>query len=1100
MFDCYGRAFIAAGLPISRGLLAAVLCAFMLLASTRPAFAVGGQTGNINGRVLDDTGKPIAGVMVRLLSAQSSYTVKTDAAGYFNLLGVLSDTYTIGIDVPGFALLTQAGVTVPGGDTTSLGSVRLQRALKRIGNVTARSVSSAFTPNQTVPQFTIGGQQLEAAQGKTSNPDLSSALLAAPGFQQDTYGNLVLQGSQANQIGYQLDGIDLTEPQYGNSIAPNFANGVRAIQVVPGAGDPSQGNAGAGVVNLLIKRGTYPATGTLDLEAVGRPFDHQFNFEYGAATRDGRFSDYVSFIGDRYDLQVGPWGSTAASNNALYGSNALAGGGSYRATNDFINNFVFRFGHTKNESLQVLYENHYDLEQGNLGGLKLYYPSNAPDLLAAVQPFTINATVAPNGLTIPQIQSILGFEKTQTSVTQQLINPTVFNNNSNIMKVEYDNALDSTTNLAVRYFHTSNYEYNYPDGATSQGIAAINSQASEIGGSRTGGSFELDKQLDRRNLLTLSGSFDFDRPVFSFESPYEGLQAIGPNAVDFLRPADPNAPVSATNPCPVAGGCYLQQFFYSKGGTPTVPPLDLAQARLLNRYGLGFRDQFQLNSRLRLDVGAHYDLINQGYGNTLFNQDENIQPVPGSPLTYYVPNYAFIETPHYLEPRYGASYLLSRSDSISLSYGRSIIYNCCSSPNSREAFQPFSSVPLNPNFIPTSDPATGASVPVGNANCYPYVPFPRGATAGSKPSYNGSVGSTLQLGKPCNNYADLLYFVNDSFFPEIVPTHPGVYDNIDFSYGHQFHNGSAVKIAPYVKQGYGINATTAPLVFNPTTGVFQTGSFVYLNIGRSTTTGVDLQYTLPERRYGFGGFVSVSYVNEFTTTPPDSANPTPQDGNALIPAPAFALGSIYRAGFISPLTTRVGVSYKARNGLRINPVLNLNVGYPFGSGLITPAFINGAAVNVPTTNITDQFAPGATSQYIDPANPGSVFAPNIAATRGNKESASAGGQLSRPQITGNLTIEYQPQGSRTTLGLQVLNIFNNEQYGTPLVSNNYYPVLTGIGGPLTGQNPQAVAFPGYYPAVTTNWNPYSAFYVPTVGQYGALGSPTTFRLYVQYAL
>jgi len=68
------------------------------------------------------------------------------------------------------------------------------------------------------------------------------------------------------------------------------------------------------------------------------------------------------------------------------------------------------------------------------------------------------------------------------------------------------------------------------------------------------------------------------------------------------------------------------------------------------------------------------------------------------------------------------------------------------------------------------------------------------------------------------------------------------------------------------------------------------------------------------------------------------------------------------------------------------------------------------------------------------------------------------------------------------------------------VNATYQAVTTGIGGPLTGLNQQAVAYPGLYPAVNTGWNPYGPYYVPTIGTYGALSTPLTFRLYVQYAL
>jgi hypothetical protein len=1089
---------------LARYLGIACIIAGIVLSSIAPAFAVGGQTGNVSGRILDDGGKPVANATIQFVSPSGRYNAKTDGNGYFNLLGLISDTYTVAISVPGFAVFTQSGINVPGGDTINLGSVRLSRVIKTIGNVTARSASSAFTPNQTVPQFTVGGEQLEAAQGKKSNPDLSSALLAVPGFQQDSSGNLILQGSQTGQIRYQVDGIDISQPASEQSISPNFLNGVRSLQVVPGAGDPSQGDAGAGVVNLLMKRGTYPAFGTIDLEAATRPFDHQFNAEYGIATQNGALSDYISFLGRRFDYQYGPFGSSAFANNAIYGTDT-AGGALNRVQNDFVNNFVYKFGPQKNQSLQVLFQDHYDQESTDYAGIPIYYPSNSPDLLtgagAPLQAVTVNPKFAPNGLTVAQIQSILPFEATQTSTTQRISNPSAFNLNSTIFKMEYDNAFNATTNLAVRYFHTTSDEYQYSDGPTTQGVGAINDGTDNIGGSRDGGNFELDKQLGRQNLITLSGGYDFDRPIFSFLGAIQGLQSIGPNALDWLRPPNPNAPVSATNPCPITGGCYLQQFFYTQGGTPRLPQMDLQSQQLINRYQAGIRDQIQVNSKLRLDVGAHYDRLDQGYGNNLFYEDENIRPVPGAPTDLYLQNWAFIEQPHYLEPRYGASYLLSRNDSVSFTYGRSIIANGTgSSPNSHMDVNEYNNIPLNPNWIPSSDPNTGAEPPVGNTNCYPYLPYAIGATAASKPSYNGVVGKTLQLGRPCANYGDLLYSVNDAFWPEIVTVKPGVYDNNDITYSHSFKNGSAIKINPYLRQGYDVEAATSPLVFNPTTGVYQYGTIIDYSVGRTTTSGADIQYTLPERRVGFNGFVSVSYVNEFTTTPPSSDNPYAQDTSPVVLPPSLALNSLYRAGFVSPLTTRIGVQYRTKKGLRINPVLNLNVGYPYGSGLLTPNLVNGVAVNLPNTNVSDQFGAGGSSQFVDPANPGSVYNPNIAATRGTKETASGGGELSRPQLTGNLTIEYTPPGTRTTFGAQILNIFNNEQYGNPLVNNNWYPVVTGIGGPLTGLNQQAVAYPGQYPVINSAWNPFQPYYLPTVSSYGAIGYPTTFRLYVQYAL
>jgi hypothetical protein len=582
-----------------------------------------------------------------------------------------------------------------------------------------------------------------------------------------------------------------------------------------------------------------------------------------------------------------------------------------------------------------------------------------------------------------------------------------------------------------------------------------------------------------------------------------GLFDIGPDAVDFLRPPNPNAPVSASNPCPIAGGCYLQQFFYTKGGTPTVPPLYLNSTELQNQYGLGIRDQVQVSGNVRLDAGLRYDLINQGFGPNLFYADENVQPVPGSPTTPYIANYPFTETPHFLEPRLGAAWLITRRDSLEASYGRSIIGDASgelASPESNALYQQFANIPLNPNFVPTGNPFTGVT-PVGNDNCFPMLPFPVGAGTKTPPSYKGSVGTNLQLGRPCANYADLLYGVNDAFFPEVTSVQPGIYDNFDLNFSHQFRNGSAIKIAPFARQGYRVTAITAPLVFNPATGVYQPGTLSNNSVGRNTTTGLSVEYTLPERPRGLTGFVSVSYVNEFTTTPPAGDNPYGQDFEPIILPQSIAAGNLYRAGFVSPFTAHAGLSYKTAGGFRINPVINVTSGYPYGSGLLTPIILNnGVATNVLNTNVSDQYGPSGSSQFIDPANPGSITAPIIAASRGTSETASGGGELSRPQITADLTLEYKPPGSRETFGVQVIDLFDNAYYGVPLVSGNYYPVATGVAGPLTGQSVTGAAFPGQAPLVSKAQYPYAAYYVPTLPLLGALENPTTFRMYFQYDL
>ncbi len=51
------------------------------------------------------------------------------------------------------------------------------------------------------------------------------------------------------------------------------------LQVVSGSGDATQGNIGAGVINIVPPRGTYPATGGFSALVDEPYYNHQLSLE-----------------------------------------------------------------------------------------------------------------------------------------------------------------------------------------------------------------------------------------------------------------------------------------------------------------------------------------------------------------------------------------------------------------------------------------------------------------------------------------------------------------------------------------------------------------------------------------------------------------------------------------------------------------------------------------------------------------------------------------------------------------------------------------------------------------------------------------------------
>jgi hypothetical protein len=316
----------------------------------------------------------------------------------------------------------------------------------------------------------------------------------------------------------------------------------------------------------------------------------------------------------------------------------------------------------------------------------------------------------------------------------------------------------------------------------------------------------------------------------------------------------------------------------------------------------------------------------------------------------------------------------------------------------------------------------------------------------------------------CKDYADQLRWENQNAFQGVPlqPIKPEIFNNFDLSFEHQFQHGISMRLTPWYRRGYDATALTqSPLigpdglpvrnpdrsyVFNPP---------VATNLGYERAIGVELQVT-KDVQYGLSGQFAVSYINQFTNVIPLSNN---ENFFPAIPPASLALGNLYRIGYVSPLQTTLDLSYQTRNGWRIGPQIQYNIGYPNGIGVLSSIFINGIPYNVLNTNAAQGLneAPNGSGQFVDPMNPGSLFNPNIIATLGTPDTSAPGGILSHPATSVDVTFEYS--GLKNSLvGLTINDLFN-VLYTGPQVNTLYQPVATGYGGPLSGLDPLAYQFP-----------------------------------------
>jgi hypothetical protein len=1088
-------------LSVARIFAVAAVVLSMTFSSTMPAFAAGGQTGNINGTVVDSaSGLPVAGAKVNLVSPSGNYTTQTDSKGVFNILGAQVDTYTLSIEFKGYEPLAESGVTISGDQNVSLGTVKLVKSLRTIGTVTARSVNSAYQPGQTTDSITVAGSRIDEAVGKSQSNNERELVTSVPGATLTDSGAISIRGGLTTEVGYQFDGIPYSEPFLNQNSSANRFNGVGSLQIVEGAGDATQGNIGGGVVNIIPKRGTYPGFANLDFEIGGPNFNHTFDFEGGIASQDQRISDYFSYNGQRDFPYYGPSNINAASIGNYYAPG-------YQTNDDFVNNFVFRFGHNNSQSLQVLYQNRLFRDYGPAGGYtnQTYYTFDPSSYLTANGAESYLASVLGPSAGLAYYQHIIGLNQGVPS------NPNAPNNllqaelegydPTQLLKFEYDNNFTPNLLLQARY-----YNFNALLGSTSDtGALGGNAEPAvdSTGGRRSGLIADLIDQIGTKNTLTFHIEYQNQDPQFNLTTPTvlagnlannTSLQADGgydaPSLADFL-PLNANGTCSLNGMAPGVGGCYLSQFF--PNGVPRIPIGAIGyHGSVFQTSAAAIRDQLRVNSRLNFDVGARVDGANYKIApNPVTAGENNIYYADPTDVPLNTISSKF-SNPRTVEPRAAVAFQVDPNDAVRASFGRSVEFltgQTFGTPASLVNFTPFQKVPAVPGFTCGS----------GVANAPPVI---------------------------CTNYAQQLQWLYDqnNDAPDLGNALYAAYDNYDFTYQHQFAGGYGLRFTPFYRQGYDVPGfALRSATVNPVTQELESFVFTVNNNNASKTSGVEFELTTPQKPYGFSGFLSATYQNVLDRVTPLLAG---EDTLPDVFDSSIALADTYRAGYVTPFTVKLGGEYKTKSGLRINPVVTFIRGYPFTIGsTVASNGLCGIEANVEQVNFGcgTSFIPGysgvsagfsksgqVSTQYVDPALPGGSFNPNIAATRGTDQTAASGGVLSKAQVTADLDFEYN-LGKRSTLGLLVSNLFGNQYAystpasgdtsgGIPQINPFYQPVATGVGGPQSGKN--ALANPEYAGGIFANRgeaNPASIacgtcpyITVPTV--------PTTYTLYYQLHL
>jgi len=234
---------------------------------TQFALAQSKETGAIQGNIKDNEGAPLPGVTVTLTSPNmiGTRTAVTDTDGYFRFPALPPGTYELKAELPGFTTVVQKNIRLHTTETLTIDLVMkpatIEEEITVIGKAPTVDVKSTETASVTLTDELL--RNVPYSQFTTDIVNL------APGV----YNDVAYGASDSTGIAYQVDGVDVSDPEAGSAWVFLDHNIVEEAKVM-GVGLPAEYGAFTGVIfNLVTKSGGNEFSGHFEFDYQGRKDD-----------------------------------------------------------------------------------------------------------------------------------------------------------------------------------------------------------------------------------------------------------------------------------------------------------------------------------------------------------------------------------------------------------------------------------------------------------------------------------------------------------------------------------------------------------------------------------------------------------------------------------------------------------------------------------------------------------------------------------------------------------------------------------------------------------------------------------------------------------